>query len=261
MAGYLLVRYSSNPAAADDPNVNGIYAIGNTIPGTVTGTVVYQGTATSFTNTTLTPATQYWYKLYTYDKAYNYSSEIIANGITLAPFPFVNGDYRPSINGTDFSFDGTWEVYSGGSWMTGQIAPQNITPAARPNRIIIDRPGIGGASSSANTYKNIIVTNGGELLLSDNAIPVAEFISSGNTLEVQRGGILILSGQVNLNSSANIIVRSGAHFTLNNTNIGNAHGFWGGSENFEKGSHFTILNHSSSVAGSSSLMNTYAQIT
>ena len=100
--GYLLVRYTSNPAAADDPNVNGIYAVGNAIPGTVTGTVVYQGAASSFTDATLTPATQYWYKLYTYDKAYNYSSEIVANGTTMAPFPFVNGDYRPSSTGLIF---------------------------------------------------------------------------------------------------------------------------------------------------------------
>jgi uncharacterized repeat protein (TIGR02543 family) len=82
--GYLVVRYASNPAAADDPNVNGIYAVGNTIPGTVTGTVVYRGTGTSFTNSGLASSTTYYYKVYTYDKAYNYAGEATANGTTLS---------------------------------------------------------------------------------------------------------------------------------------------------------------------------------
>lgn len=82
--GYLVVRYASNPAAADDPNANGIYAVGNTIPGTVTGTVVYNGTGTSFTNSGLSSSTTYYYKVYTYDKAYNYAGEATANGTTLS---------------------------------------------------------------------------------------------------------------------------------------------------------------------------------
>lgn len=80
--GYLVVRYTSNPAANDDPLVNGVYAVGNTIPGTVTGTVVYRGTGLSFTDGSLSSGTQYWYKVYTYDKAYNYSTEVSGTGTT-----------------------------------------------------------------------------------------------------------------------------------------------------------------------------------
>jgi hypothetical protein len=78
--GYLVVRYASSPAASDDPNVNGIYAVGNTIPGTVNGTVVYQGTGTSFNDTGLTTDQTYYYKVYTYDKAYNYATESTESG-------------------------------------------------------------------------------------------------------------------------------------------------------------------------------------
>jgi hypothetical protein len=80
--GYLVVRYTSNPGVNDDPNINGIYAVGNTIPGTVAGTVVYRGTGLSFTDGSLAAGIQYWYKVYTYDKAYNYSSEVTGNGTT-----------------------------------------------------------------------------------------------------------------------------------------------------------------------------------
>lgn len=79
--GYVVVRYSSNPGATDDPLVNGIYEVGNAITGS--GTVRFIGTATSFTdNVGLSSGTQYWYKVYTVDKAFNYSTESSGNGTT-----------------------------------------------------------------------------------------------------------------------------------------------------------------------------------
>jgi hypothetical protein len=84
--GYVVVRYSSNPNADNDPNQNGIYAVTNTHTngtGSLTGTVRYIGTGTSFTdNVGLTDGTQYWYKVYTVDKAFNYSVESSGNGTT-----------------------------------------------------------------------------------------------------------------------------------------------------------------------------------
>lgn len=84
--GYVVVRYSANPNADNDPNQNGIYAVGNTITngtGALVGTVRYIGTGLSFTdNVGLTEGTQYWYKVYTVDKAFNYSEENIGNGTT-----------------------------------------------------------------------------------------------------------------------------------------------------------------------------------
>ncbi len=68
--GYVVVRYTADPTGQPDPTNNGIYAVGNTIG---TGTVAYIGTGTSFTNTGLTAATTYYYRVYVADKAFNYS--------------------------------------------------------------------------------------------------------------------------------------------------------------------------------------------
>lgn len=92
--GYMVVRYTSNPNADNDPNVNGIYAVGNTITngtGSLEGTIRYIGTGTSFTdNVGLASGTQYWYKVYTVDKAFNYSTESVGNGTTSAGIPTLS---------------------------------------------------------------------------------------------------------------------------------------------------------------------------
>jgi hypothetical protein len=83
--GYVVVRYATSPNADNDPNQNGIYAVGNTTTngtGSLTGTVVYIGTGTSFTNSSLASGTSYYYKVYTVDKAFNYSAETSGNGTT-----------------------------------------------------------------------------------------------------------------------------------------------------------------------------------
>jgi len=77
--GYLLIRYSSQPGSGNDPNVNGIYAIGNSIG---SGIVTYIGTDTYFTDNNLSPNTTYWYRIYTVDKAFNYSSAQSVSGST-----------------------------------------------------------------------------------------------------------------------------------------------------------------------------------
>jgi hypothetical protein len=78
--GYMVVRYATNPNADNDPNINGIYAVGNTITngtGSLVGTVVYTGTETSFTDAVAGSVSgSDYYKIYTVDKAFNYSDEI-----------------------------------------------------------------------------------------------------------------------------------------------------------------------------------------
>ena len=80
--GYIVVRGTTDPATA--PLVNGVYGLGNSIG---TGTVVYNGTATSFVDSTLLPGTKYYYRIYTGDKAFNYSSAITINGTTTNTAP------------------------------------------------------------------------------------------------------------------------------------------------------------------------------
>ena len=92
--GYVVVRYSINPNADNDPNQNGIYAVGNTITngtGSLVGTVRYLGTGLSFTdNVGLNASTAYWYKVYTVDKAFNYSVESVGSGTTTAATPTLS---------------------------------------------------------------------------------------------------------------------------------------------------------------------------
>ena len=81
--GYMVVRYSTIPQPDNDPNANGIYAVGNTITSgaaPLTGTVVYLGTGTSFTDAGSGGSTDY-YKIYTVDKAFNYATEITATAV------------------------------------------------------------------------------------------------------------------------------------------------------------------------------------
>ncbi|PXY44192.1 T9SS sorting signal type C domain-containing protein [Flavobacterium hydrophilum] len=83
--GYVVVRYSTNPNADNDPNQNGVYAVNNIITngtGSLSGTVVYVGTATSFTDAVAGSVSgSDYYKIYTVDKAFNFSDEIVASAL------------------------------------------------------------------------------------------------------------------------------------------------------------------------------------
>ena len=74
--GYLVIRKAGS-VPTGSPNANGIYATSNTIGD---GTVTYVGTSTNFTDTGLDPATSYYYGVFTFDKAYNYSSGVPTAG-------------------------------------------------------------------------------------------------------------------------------------------------------------------------------------
>ncbi|AXG68183.1 hypothetical protein KORDIASMS9_00373 [Kordia sp. SMS9] len=82
--GYVVIKYTSMPNADNDPNQNGIYQFGGTTTngtGGLTGTVIYIGTDTSFTDIY---ATGNFYKIYAVDKAFNYSNELIVSDATLS---------------------------------------------------------------------------------------------------------------------------------------------------------------------------------
>ena len=77
--GYMLVRYPSNPTAEPNPIANAVYKAGNTIGN---GTIVYIGAATTYTNVQLTANTNYYFRVYTIDKAFNYSAPVTTSGST-----------------------------------------------------------------------------------------------------------------------------------------------------------------------------------
>lgn len=84
--GYVVMRGTGDTSCT--PNANGIYAINNTVN---TGwTVAYVGTGTSFTDASLTSGTTYYYRIFTCDKAFNYSSAVNTSGTPTAATPSVS---------------------------------------------------------------------------------------------------------------------------------------------------------------------------
>jgi len=117
---YMVVRYAVSPNADNDPNVNGIYAVGNTYnngTGALVGTVVYNGTGTSFTDTGLSNSTTYYYKIYAYDKAYNYAAEISGNGTTGGCYPSIQASALVISNPTLDGFNVSWTAGNGNGTM------------------------------------------------------------------------------------------------------------------------------------------------
>jgi hypothetical protein len=114
--GYLVVRHTVDPTTA--PNVNGIYAVGNSIGD---GTVVYIGTGTTFTDTDLSTTTQYYYRVYTVDKAFNYSTALTGNATTTSasyasePTAQVTGLNFTSVSSTEMTINWTPAVSGGGT--------------------------------------------------------------------------------------------------------------------------------------------------
>lgn len=169
-------------------------------------------------------------------------SNAISTSFDIINFTFLTGDVRPLIDFADFSFGGSspfwWEEFNGTSWINRSASPQS----SKPNRLIIDRPGVTGGGNSTNTYNDIIIQSGGELFLLDNDNPpvVAEFLNANKTLEVLAGGKLFIRGDIDLPSSGNLIVRSGGEMIIDQNSVRNDHPMWDGIELFEGGSTVNI---------------------
>jgi len=115
--GYMVVRGLADPTTT--PNGNGIYAEGNTV---ATGEqVVYIGTGTSFTDIGLANSTHYYYRIYTVDKAFNYSTALIADASTTAagyatePTAQVTGLNFTSVSSTGMTINWTSAISGGGT--------------------------------------------------------------------------------------------------------------------------------------------------
>jgi len=143
--GYMVVRHTADPTTA--PNVNGIYAVGNTIG---SGTVVYIGTGTSFTDVSLSTTTQYFYRVYTVDKAFNYSTALTGSSTTTAagyatePTAQVTGLNFSSVTSTGMTINWTPAVSGGG---TNHLVVVGTSLSGDP---------VDGSSYTANTdYTNV----------------------------------------------------------------------------------------------------------
>lgn len=175
--GYVVVRYSSNPNNDNDPNVNGIYAVGNTITngtGSLIGKVVYIGTSTSFTdNITGSVIGSDFYKIYTVDKAFNYSNEITGSVVTST-------------------------IWNGTAWSNG-------TPTSSLDAIIA-----GDYSTTANgvfTAKTLTVNASKSFTInSGNTITVAGAITDNGNLVVQNNANLIQTNSTPVTNTGSIVV-------------------------------------------------------
>lgn len=104
--GYVVVKYPASAAADTDINQNGIYQVGNS---TAAGTIAYIGTGNTFSDTYIAGSE---YKVFTADKAFNYSASLtLVDDTTLSTNSFtINGNkvtaYQPTsgtiaINGVE----------------------------------------------------------------------------------------------------------------------------------------------------------------
>jgi hypothetical protein len=124
--GYVVVRYSTLPNADNDPNTNGIYGVGNTIAngtGALVGTVVYVGKDTFFIDGVAGSVSgSDYYKIYTVDKAFNYSKTDEITGTAVAAG-------SPLITSTKSALSG-FAYNQGNGPSTGQsftVAGTNLT--------------------------------------------------------------------------------------------------------------------------------------
>jgi hypothetical protein len=146
--GYLVVRGAADPSAT--LNVNGVYAVGNMV---ATGqTVVYIGIPTSFTDTSLTTGTTYFYRVYTFDKAFNYSGAAggtAVSGRPCAPTPTATSD-SPVCAGATLHL--TASIVSGATY--AWTGPNGFTSSAQ-------NPTLANVTTAASGTYSVTATLGG----------------------------------------------------------------------------------------------------
>jgi hypothetical protein len=236
--GYVVVRYATTaPLASDDLVQNGIYKIGNTIAGG--GVVRYIGTSTSFNDTGLSPGVDYYYKVYTVDKAFNYSDESVTNSAVqaLATTYYYKGtglltdlaNWGLNTDGTGTSpadFTATSQVFEirnttsvtlDGSWTVG-ADPSNGTKVRLGNSsesAITLTLNLGSSIGPAGTgnFDVISPSSGNQKVVYKNTTA----ISFGNILdsnfEVNYDGVIVSSASTKSFGTVSIINGANVAFT------------------------------------------------
>ncbi|MFH1121207.1 MAG: M6 family metalloprotease domain-containing protein [Bacteroidota bacterium] len=97
-SGNNVVLAFSTSSTFGTPQTGTTYSNGSTIPGG--GTVIYAGNGTAFNHTSLSPATTYYYKLWSVDGTVTYSTGINASATTQCGI--VNLPFTESFSGTEF---------------------------------------------------------------------------------------------------------------------------------------------------------------
>ncbi len=157
--GYMVVRGIADPATP--LQANGIYAVGNTVA--VGETVVYLGTGTSFIDTGLTANTPYYYRIYTVDKAFNYSSALTFTSttgasITPEPEPTVQTSGLSFSNVTGTGFDISWTAGNGSKSLVVVKPVSNVDSDPIDGGIYVPSATFGGGTQIGSG--NYVVYNG-----------------------------------------------------------------------------------------------------
>ncbi|MDD4150387.1 MAG: T9SS type A sorting domain-containing protein, partial [Bacteroidales bacterium] len=167
--------------------------------------------------------------------------------ITISTFTYAAGDFRSTADYADFSYNNSggattyWEYFDGTSW-TPTVDDKGPENASTPSRIIIDHIGIGAGGNTTHKYNDIIIRNGGQLILNDDDnTPASEFINANKKIEVLAGGELLIQGDIDLPADGALIVRDGGTMIIDQASLENIHPMWDGVEDFEAGSTVKIV--------------------
>jgi hypothetical protein len=174
--GYLVVRGTTDPSTS--PNANGIYAVNNTV--TSGQTVVYIGTATSFTDTGLTNGTTYYYRIYTVDKAFNYSAAAGGAAVSAAP-----AAPTPSITGANTATAFTTTYGTASANQSFSISGSNLTAnlvATAPTGFEVSSDGTTYASTATFTQSSGSASGTLRIRLSATAVPGGAYNSQNIAL-------------------------------------------------------------------------------
>ena len=196
----MVVRSTS--ASFTAPTQGTAYSVGNTIG---SGTVVYNGSGTSFIDTGLNPGTTYYYAFYSENYSY-YSTNSSANATTYT-------EYRSKTTG-NWNSTSTWEKNTNGSWIDA-----TATPTSSDWTITI-RNGHTVTVTASVTVDQVTVQSGGTVVLSAGTLTINDGSDAND---------FIIQGVCQRTASAtNMSINSGAVVYCDNGGV-YAHNVAGGS--------------------------------
>ncbi len=165
-------------ASWTEPTQGTAYSVGNSIG---SGTVVYNGNGTSFTDINLLPATGYDYKFYSENYSY-YSDGVIASATTATTS--ANDYFRSRVTG-NWSESSTWESSPNNSnWVTAALIPGS---SAKAITILNDH----NVTLDGNvTIASLTINSGGTFTASDaspRTLTIAKSASGSSTTLANNG--------------------------------------------------------------------------
>lgn len=214
-AGDDIIVLAHAGAAVDADPVNGQTYFGNAAfgSGSQIGTgnyVVYIGTGTSVSVTSLTANTTYHFAAYSFNsgsKCYNTTNPATGSGMTTSP---PAGDYRSKATGA-WEDASTWE-FSTDNGMTWQNAAQ--APSSTDGTITIQNSHKVTFSAS-RTVDQLTINTGGELEVMTQTLTIAD--GTGTDLNIN-GTLTYTGGTITLSAGATGEVNNGGTYNYNEDN-------------------------------------------